>query len=67
MINELVQFNVRRGSAQFRADVRQLLCQLIKNSASATEELNTILVHRIRSAIGDHQTNPDFVSLPIRV
>jgi len=63
MIHELVDYNLRRGSASLRSDVRHLLCLMSNNNASATDELVDMLTRRVVSAVNGHLSNPDFVSL----
>jgi len=62
LIRELLDYNLRRGTAQVRMDVRRLLCLLTRDNVIATTELNTLLTHRIVTAIQGHLSNPDFVS-----
>ena len=63
MIRELVDYNLRRGSASLRSDVRHLLCLMSNNNASATDELIDMLMSHVVSAVSGHLSNPDFVSL----
>lgn len=51
-----------RGQPGVRVDVRHLLCLLTKDNPVSTEELNTLLTHRIVMAIKGHLSNQDFVS-----
>jgi len=62
MIRELVDYNLRRGSASLRSDVRHLLCLMSNNNASATDELIDMLTRRVVNAVNGHLSNPDFVS-----
>ncbi|XP_033099816.1 E3 ubiquitin-protein ligase UBR4-like [Anneissia japonica] len=59
LIIELVEYNLRRGTAVFRSDVRQLLCMLTRDNAGATSQLNTILMDRVQSALQGYRSNPD--------
>jgi len=61
MIRELVDYNLRRGSASLRSDVRHLLCLMSSSNASATDELIDTLTRRVVSAVNGHLSNPDFV------
>ena len=63
MIRELVDYNLRRGSASLRSDVRHLLCLMSNNNSSATDELIDMLTRRVVNAVNTHLSNPDFVSL----
>jgi len=62
MIRELVDYNLRRGSATLRSDVRHLLCLMSNNNTSATDELIEMLTRRVVNAVNGHLSNPDFVS-----
>jgi len=62
MIHELVDYNLRRGSATLRSEVRHLLCLMSNNNSSATDELIDMLTRRVVSAVQGHLANPDFVS-----
>lgn len=42
--------------------MRQLLCMLTKDNNKATEELNTILMTRITSALKDQYNMPDIAT-----
>ncbi|XP_014674376.1 PREDICTED: E3 ubiquitin-protein ligase UBR4-like [Priapulus caudatus] len=59
LIGELIDYNLRRGTAQSRGDVRQLLCLLTKDNARATDELNGVLMRRIAGALRTHRNMPD--------
>lgn len=61
LIQELVGYNMRRGSAVIRTEVRQLLFLLTRDNAPATELLNDILMARIGTALQGHRSNPDLV------
>ena len=62
MIQELIDFNLRRGTLQVRSEVRSLLCLLTKDSRRGTEEMNNIIMTRIASAVKGHLSNPYLVS-----
>ncbi|XP_022084216.1 E3 ubiquitin-protein ligase UBR4-like isoform X1 [Acanthaster planci] len=59
LIQELVEYNLRRGSAIFRSEVRQLLALLTRDNADATHVLNDILMARITAALNSYKSNPD--------
>ncbi|XP_071948294.1 E3 ubiquitin-protein ligase UBR4-like isoform X1 [Antedon mediterranea] len=59
LIIELVEYNLRRGTAVFRSDVRQLLCMLTRDNAGATAQLNNILMMRVQNALQSYRSNPD--------
>jgi len=65
MIRELVDYNLRRGSASLRSDVRHLLCLMSNNNTSATDELIDMLTRRVVIAVNGHLSNPDFVSFSL--
>jgi len=62
MIRELVDYNLRRGSASLRSEVRHLLCLMSNNNSSATEELVDMLTRRVVTAVHGHLANPDFAA-----
>jgi E3 ubiquitin-protein ligase UBR4 len=55
----LVEYNMHRGTASVRADVRQLLCLLTKDNKNSTEMLSEMLMDRIKAAMHGHLANPD--------
>nr|XP_006813905.1 PREDICTED: E3 ubiquitin-protein ligase UBR4 [Saccoglossus kowalevskii] len=59
LIKDLVEYNLRRGSAPVRADVRNLLCLLTRDNKQATDQLNAILFARVAVAIRNHQSTHD--------
>ncbi|XP_064650064.1 E3 ubiquitin-protein ligase UBR4-like isoform X3 [Lineus longissimus] len=59
LIKELVEYNMHRGTASVRADVRQLLCLLTKDNNNSTEMLSEMLMDRIKAAMRGHLANPD--------
>ena len=63
LIQELVEYNLRRGTAVFRSEVRQLLSLLTRDNSEATQLLNDILMARITAALKGHRSNPDLVSI----
>ena len=62
MIQELIDYNLPRGTLQVRSEVRSLLCLLTKDSRRGTEEMNNIIMTRIASAVKGHLSNPYLVS-----
>ena len=62
LIQELVEYNLRRGTALFRSEVRQLLALLTRDNVQATQLLNDILMSRITASLKGHRSNPDLVS-----
>jgi len=62
MIQELIDYNLRRGSQHVCSEVRALLCLLTKDNRRGTEEMNNIIMTRIASAVKGYVSNPDLVS-----
>ena len=67
LVEQLVDYNLRRGNPAVRSDVRQLICLLTRDNLAATDELNNILMNRISLALRGHHSNPDLVSRRIDV
>ena len=63
LIGELINYNLRRGTPVMRGDVRQLICLLVKDNRVSTEELNSIIMNNIITAVKGHLASPDFVSI----
>ncbi|XP_074655636.1 E3 ubiquitin-protein ligase UBR4-like [Tubulanus polymorphus] len=59
LIKDLIEYNLRRGTASVRTDVRHLLCLLTKDNREATDMLNTMLMDRITNAMHGYLANPD--------
>ncbi|XP_033643062.1 E3 ubiquitin-protein ligase UBR4-like [Asterias rubens] len=59
LIQELVEYNLRRGAPSFRSEVRQLLALLTRDNSEATHVLNDILMARITVALKGYRSNPD--------
>ncbi|XP_050533339.1 E3 ubiquitin-protein ligase UBR4 [Daktulosphaira vitifoliae] len=59
LIQELVENNIRRGSAQTQDEVRNLLCILIQDNSKATEDLCGLLSQRISLTIRGPIANAD--------
>ncbi|XP_053389009.1 E3 ubiquitin-protein ligase UBR4-like [Mercenaria mercenaria] len=62
MIQELIDFNLRRGTLHVRSEVRSLLCLLTKDNRRETEEMNNIIMTHISAADEGHLFNPDLGS-----
>jgi E3 ubiquitin-protein ligase UBR4 len=60
LIEELMEFNLRRGSNSVRHEVRKLICLLTRDNVSATEHLNKLICDKIRLALIG-RGNPDLV------
>ncbi|XP_052789588.1 E3 ubiquitin-protein ligase UBR4-like isoform X2 [Mya arenaria] len=62
MIQELIDYNLRRGALYVRSEVRALLCLLTKDNRRGTEEMNNIIMTRIAATVKGHLSNPDLGS-----
>lgn len=51
LLRELLDCNLRSGSASVRSEVRQLLCTVTRDNPSATAELNNMIVDKITVAL----------------
>ena len=60
LIEELMVFNLRRGTSTVRHEVRKLICLLTRDNAQATEHLNKLIKDKIGSALTG-RGNPDLV------
>ncbi len=61
LIQELMEFNLRRGTPAIRSEVRKLICLLTKDNREATNHLNKLLYDKIGLALKDHSAYPDLV------
>ena len=61
LIDQLLEFNLRRGSQQVRHEVKKLICLLTMDNLEATNHLNKLLSDKILMAIRGHNTHPDLV------
>lgn len=61
LIEELMEFNLRRGTPQIRHEVRKLICLLTKDNREATNHLNKLLYDKIGMALKGHSSYPDLV------
>lgn len=62
LLRQLIEHNLRRGSLVARYEVRQLLCLLTKDNIKATNELNTLIMEKISTALKGQLMSPDLVS-----
>ena len=60
LLEELMEFNLRRGSHTVRHEVRKLICLLTRDNADATEHLNKLIRDKIGLALVG-RGNPDLV------
>ena len=51
LLKELVDYNLRFGTAAARHEVRSLLCSLTRDNVKATAELNSMIVDKITTAL----------------
>ena len=61
LIQELMEFNLRRGTPAIRHEVRKLICLLTKDNREATNHLNKLLYDKIGMALRGHSSYPDLV------
>ncbi len=61
LIQELMEFNLRRGTPAIRSEVRKLIWLLTKDNREATNHLNKLLFDKIGLALKDHSAYPDLV------
>ena len=61
LIQELMEFNLRRGTPAIRHEVRKLICLLTKDNREATNHLNKLLYDKIGMALKSHSSYPDLV------
>ncbi|XP_078604123.1 E3 ubiquitin-protein ligase UBR4-like isoform X2 [Branchiostoma floridae x Branchiostoma japonicum] len=62
LVQEVMSFNLKRGTPAIRKEVRHLLCLLTRDNTVATQELNHILQKRIGSALKAHRTKTELGS-----
>ncbi|XP_055747277.1 E3 ubiquitin-protein ligase UBR4 [Salvelinus fontinalis] len=62
LIRELFEYNLRRGTAAMREEVRQLVCLLTRDQPEATQQMNDLIIHKVSAALKGHWANPDLVS-----
>ncbi|XP_054271979.1 E3 ubiquitin-protein ligase UBR4-like isoform X4 [Macrosteles quadrilineatus] len=56
LIQELVEFNLRKGTVQVQEEVRQLLCMVTRDNPEATESLCSLIMERISVTMRGHGT-----------
>ncbi|XP_069467171.1 E3 ubiquitin-protein ligase UBR4 isoform X2 [Ambystoma mexicanum] len=62
LIRELFDYNLRRGSAGMREEVRHLMCLLTRDNPEATQQLNDLIIGKVSGALKGHWANPDLAS-----
>ncbi|MGH0168045.1 UNVERIFIED_CONTAM: hypothetical protein FKN15_073672 [Acipenser sinensis] len=62
LIRELFEYNLRRGSATMREEVRQLMCLLTRDNPDATQKMNDLIIAKVSAALKGHWANPDLAS-----
>ncbi|KAM6976924.1 E3 ubiquitin-protein ligase UBR4 [Aplochiton taeniatus] len=62
LIRELFEYNLRRGTAAMREEVRQLVCLLTRDHPEATQQMNDLIIAKVSAALKGHWANPDLVS-----
>ncbi|XP_078094991.1 E3 ubiquitin-protein ligase UBR4 isoform X5 [Mustelus asterias] len=62
LIRELFDYNLRRGTASMREEVRQLMCLLTRDNPEATQQMNDLIIAKVSTALKGHWANPDLAS-----
>ncbi|KFO19168.1 E3 ubiquitin-protein ligase UBR4 [Fukomys damarensis] len=62
LIRELFDYNLRRGAAVMREEVRQLMCLLTRDNPEATQQMNDLIIGKVSTALKGHWANPDLAS-----
>ncbi|XP_058849008.1 E3 ubiquitin-protein ligase UBR4 isoform X2 [Acipenser ruthenus] len=62
LIRELFEYNLRRGAATMREEVRQLMCLLTRDNPDATQKMNDLIIAKVSAALKGHWANPDLAS-----
>ncbi|XP_066493904.1 E3 ubiquitin-protein ligase UBR4 [Tiliqua scincoides] len=62
LIRELFDYNLRRGAASMREEVRQLMCLLTRDNPDATQQMNDLIIGKVSAALKGHWANPDLAS-----
>ncbi|XP_027698525.1 E3 ubiquitin-protein ligase UBR4 isoform X2 [Vombatus ursinus] len=62
LIRELFDYNLRRGAASMREEVRQLMCLLTRDNPEATQQMNDLIIGKVSAALKGHWANPDLAS-----
>lgn len=58
-----MNFTLYQGTSSIRNNVRDLLCLLTRNNPDASEQLNSVLVNRVKKGMKEQSVNPSVVSL----
>ncbi|KAG8431951.1 hypothetical protein GDO86_019058 [Hymenochirus boettgeri] len=62
LIRELFDYNLRRGPAAMRDEVRQVMCFLTRDNPEATQQMNDLIIGKVSTALKGHWANPDLAS-----
>ncbi|XP_069598111.1 E3 ubiquitin-protein ligase UBR4 isoform X6 [Ranitomeya imitator] len=62
LIRELFDYNLRRGPASMRDEVRQVMCLLTRDNPEATQQMNDLIIGKVSTALKGHWANPDLAS-----
>ncbi|KAM5132251.1 E3 ubiquitin-protein ligase UBR4 [Mantella aurantiaca] len=62
LIRELFDYNLRRGPAAMRDEVRQVMCLLTRDNPEATQQMNDLIIGKVSTALKGHWANPDLAS-----
>ncbi|XP_063293132.1 E3 ubiquitin-protein ligase UBR4 isoform X8 [Pelobates fuscus] len=62
LIRELFDYNLRRGPAAMRDEVRQVMCLLTRDNPEATLQMNELIIGKVSTALKGHWANPDLAS-----
>ncbi|XP_075046927.1 E3 ubiquitin-protein ligase UBR4 isoform X4 [Mixophyes fleayi] len=62
LIRELFDYNLRRGPAAMRDEVRQVMCLLTRDNPEATQQMNNLIINKVSTALKGHWANPDLAS-----
>ncbi|MEE6482208.1 hypothetical protein FKM82_013184 [Ascaphus truei] len=63
LIRELFDYNLRRGPAAMRDEVRQVMCLLTRDNPEATQQMNDLIIGKVSTALKGHWANPDLYKL----
>ena len=58
-----MNFTLYQGTSSIRNNVRDLLCLLTRNNPDASEQLNSVLVNRVKKGMKEQSVNPSVVCL----
>ena len=61
LIQQLMEYNLRRGTSQIRTEVRKLICLCTRDNPEATRHLNSLLYDKIKLALKTGNSYPDMV------